>query len=118
MPIQVVEALDVDTAEIVTVVSKSGGSYVDGLFVSGAETTKKALASVQPPTPEQLQTLEEAERTKDIRVFYINKKVITGGISGGEQADEISHKGIRYKVIGLGDWSSYGYQFAIGAKVQ
>ena len=58
MPINVKEAIDSDTAVLVTIEDKDGGGYVDGIFVSASPTSRKALASVQQPTPKQLDFLQ------------------------------------------------------------
>jgi len=115
MPINVSEAIDSDTATIVTLFNSTGGDYVDGIFVPGSETTTRALASVQQPTPKQLEFLEGGERSKSIKSFYLNKEVFTS--SDDRTATEILHRGNRYKVVHAGDWLDYGWFFAIGAKL-
>lgn len=115
MPINVSEALDRDTAERVTV-ARQTGSYADGIFVKGASTTFKTLASVQQPTRQQLQTLPEGERTKDSRLFISKKVLRAGNDKDGTIADIVTHKGIQYKIVGVGDWSSYGHSSVIGVR--
>lgn len=116
MPIQVSEAIDLDTGVVVTLENTTGGAYVDGKYVPGGTTITKSLASVQQPTPEQLQFLEGGERNKEMKSFYLLKRVNTG--SDDQTSSVITHRGKRYKVIFVGDWEDYGYFFAIGAREQ
>lgn len=116
MPINVVEAIDSDTAVIVTIEDKDGGDYVDGIFIPNpTPTTRKALASVQQPTPEQLNFLEGGERNKDLKSFYLNKPVKTAE-DGTDNSSVVIHRGKRFKIIFVGDWQDFGWLFAIGAK--
>tara|TARA_R110000744_G_scaffold111795_1_gene209985 strand:- start:874 stop:1221 length:348 start_codon:yes stop_codon:yes gene_type:complete len=115
MAIQVSEALDLDTAVLVSLENASGGSYVEGIYVPGATVLDRALASVQQPSPKELEFLEGGERGKDLKSFYLNKEVITS--QGDKVATVITHRSKRYKVVFVGDWEDYGYFFAIGAKI-
>ena len=112
MPINVSEALDSDTAVIATLFDRAG-SRVDGVWVDGAETSRKALTSFQQPSPKELQFLKDGERTKDLKAMYINKEVFSSTTSAN--ATEVLHRGKRYKIVFAGDWLDYGYMFAIGA---
>lgn len=116
MPINVSEAIDSDTAESVQIIRESSGGYVDGIWEDGSEQYIKALASVQAPTPAQLRTLTEAERTADVKMFICNKRLYTK-TRKGLSADKILWKGYRYKLIDNADWSSYGHNVAMGAKL-
>ena len=118
MPINVSEALDSDTAERITVTRTVPGAYVDGVYVKGSTSTFKTLASVQQPTLQQLQILPEGERDKNPRLF-ISKKPLRGTSDrDGIIADVILFKGMNFKIIDLGDWSSYGHTMAFGVRVQ
>lgn len=123
MAINVNEAIDSDTAVIATLFDRSGGGYVDGLYVQASETTRKALISFQQPTPRQLEFLKDGERTKDMKAMYINKEVFTSepesstGAGDAREATETLHRGKRYKIVFAGDWNDYGFMFAIGAKL-
>ena len=114
MTINVSEALDSDTAEIITV-ERQNGNYVDGVYVFGTPIIFKTLASVQQPTSQQLERIPPGQRTTDMRLF-ISKKPIRGADDRNNiPADIILHKSKRYTVISLGDWQSYGFSSAIGA---
>jgi len=118
VPIHVSEALDNDNAIVLTVERKSGGSYVGGIYQTGTTSSFKTLASVQQPTPEELQNLAEGERSKDIRKFITKKPVRTSSDKDGLIADIIVFKSKRYKVISLKDWDLYGYSESFGARDQ
>ena len=116
MVINVSEALDSDTAEIITVERTSSGSYIGGLYVKGSKSTFKTFASVQQPTPNQLMILPEGEKDKNIRLFISKKYIRTTSDKDGLIADVVVYKGIRYKVISSSDWSNYGHTMAMGVR--
>ena len=116
MVINVSEALDTDTSQIVTVIRTAAGSYVDGLYVKGSTSTFKTLASVQQPTPIQMEILPEGEKDKDVKLFICKKPVNTTNDEEGLIADILMYKGKRYKVMHSADWDDYGYTAAMGVK--
>lgn len=116
MVINVSEALDSDTAQIVTVVRTSIGEYVDGLYVEGSTSTFKTLASVQQPTPKQLEILPEGEKDKDVKLFISKKPIYTTDDEARLPADKVIYKGNRYKIIRSGDWDDYGHTTAMGVR--
>ena len=118
MTINVSEALDSDTGEIVTVTRTSTGGYTDGLYVKGLTTTFKTICSVQPATPVEIQNLPEGERTKDIRKFISIKVIRSSDEKTSVIADTIRYKSKDYKIISAGDWDVYGHTTAFGARVQ
>lgn len=119
MVINVSEALDSDTAEIITVIRDSGaGSYIDGLYVKGETTTFKTFASVQQPTPRQLEMLPEGERDKNPLLFISKKPLRTTSDRDNVIADIVLYKGNRFKIVSVGDWSSYGHTMGFGVREQ
>ena len=116
MPINVSGALNAQTAEKVIVKRTAAGTYNDGVYVKGAETTFKTLCSVQQPTPKQLEIIPEGERSNDPRVFIAKKALRTTRDKDGVIADIVTYKGNDYKIIADGDWSSYGYSSSIGVR--
>ena len=117
MPIQVNEAIDSDTAEKISV-SRTTGSYVDGLYVENPPAVFNTLASVQQPTPEQLNSVDDGELTSNMVAFYSLKPLLTSDEIAGTIADIVAHKGQQFKIVSAGDWSSYGYSFGIGAQIK
>jgi hypothetical protein len=118
MPINVSAAIDSDTAEIVTVERTSSGGYVDGIYVSGTVTTFKTLSSVQQPTTQDLQMLPEGDRDANPRLFISKKLLRMVSDRDNLVADVVLYKGLRFKIIALGDWISYGHNLAFGVRVQ
>ena len=116
MVINVSEALDTDTSQIITVERTAAGSYVDGLYVKGSTSTFKTLASVQQPTPKQLEILPEGEKDKDTKLFISKKPILTTNDEAGLIADLVMYKGQQYKIISSADWDDYGHTMAMGVK--
>tara|TARA_R110000744_G_scaffold20470_1_gene53738 strand:- start:10029 stop:10382 length:354 start_codon:yes stop_codon:yes gene_type:complete len=117
MTITVSEALDSDTAIIVTVERQSGG-YIDGLWVDGTPTIFKTLCSPQPASAKERQILPEGDRDKDIFKF-ITKKPLRGVSDRDElSADIVIFKGNRYTILSPADWDLYGHTTSLGARVQ
>lgn len=118
MPINVSEALDSDTAMVVTVVRTDGGGYVDGIYQEGTTSTFKTICSVQQPTPDDIQILPEGERNKDIRKFISKKPIRATSDRDGIIADTVIYKGNHYKIISVNDWDDYGQTTSFGARDQ
>ena len=118
MTINVSEALDSDTAEVVTVTRTSSGSYVNGLYVAGSTSTFRTLASVQQPTPKDLQNLSEGERDMNPRLFISKKPLQTVSDRDNTIADTVTFKGKTFKIIKVGDWESFGHTDAFGVRVK
>ena len=118
MTITVTEALDSDTSILVTVRRTAKGQYVDGIYQEGSESTFPAMASPQPAPNEVLQILPEADRTADVRAFYINKKVYTDREERSTISDDIYFEGDWYRVISVGKWQPFGYNLAVGVRVK
>lgn len=114
--INVSEALDSDTSEIVTVIRKAVGAYIDGIYVEGSLSTFRTICSVQQPTPKELLNLPEGERDKDIRKFISKRPIRATSDRDGTTSDIISYKGLTFKVIQAGDWNAYGYTECYGAR--
>lgn len=117
MVISVTEALDGDTAILVTV-ERATGSWIDGRWVVGVPVLFKTMASPQQPTPKQLQNLPENERTSDVMVFYCAKPVFSTKDREGLPADHIIFKGVKRKVIATADWDTFGHTIAFAARVR
>ena len=117
MPINVSEAITSDTAEIVTVKRVTPGSYVEGLFVPGSESTFKTVCSVQQPSPKMLENLASGIRKTDVMVFYSKKKIRTGDERDGTSPDIILYRGNEYRVIQEAVWVAYGYYNVMGVRI-
>lgn len=118
MPINVSEALDSDTAIIITITRMVGSGYSDGVYNEGTESNFKTLASIQQPSPQQLMTLSEGERKQNIRLVISKKPLYVSDDRIQRPSDIILYKGRRYKVIQDGDWSDYGHSSVLVAELQ
>jgi len=117
MVINVGEALDSDTAEIVTVTRTETGAFVDGNYVAGVTSNFKTVCSVQQPKASELQKLPQGERDKDIRKFISKKILRTTNDRDGVIADSALYQGAQYKIIMVENWDVYGHTTAFGARV-
>lgn len=118
MPVQVSGAINADTAEPITVFRKTDGGYVDGVWVEGSESSFPVLASVQQPSPKQLEVLPEGERSPDVKLFISLLPIYTSNDFDDTEADHIEWNGKRYKANSSGDWSSYGQTTVLGTRVK
>lgn len=118
MPIDVSEALDSDTGIIITVERTTGSGYINGLYVKGSTSTFKTICSPQQPTAQDLQTLAEGDRDKDIFKFITKKPVRTASDRDNTDADVVIFKGMRFKIISVQDWDLFGHTTSFGARDQ
>jgi len=118
MPVNVSDAIDADTAEIITVTRTANSGYVDGIFVKGTTVNFKALASVQAPTGDELQDLPEGSRDSSALKFFSKRPIFTISDRDDFDADIITYQGIRYKIVTSRNWNAYGHTVAIGVRDQ
>jgi len=116
MVINVSEALDTDTAQVITVTRTAKGSYVDGIYLKGSISTFKTLTSVQQPNPKELEILPEGEKDKNIKMFISKKPLQTTDDEAELIADVVTYKNRQYKIISSADWDDYGYTKAMGVE--
>lgn len=83
---------------------RSAGSYVDGVWVNGIETSRTIKASVQPATHEQLLNLPEAQRTKSTLAIFTTEALNTVNLSNKISADRIEYNGETYEVQQVSPW--------------
>lgn len=118
MVINVSAALDSNSSELMVVEREAQGSrYVDGIYEQGGAETFRIRASVQQPSPDDLQILPEGERNKDILKFTCASLVKTTDDKERTMADHILYNNRKYKVISVQDFIKYGYAVALGARV-
>ncbi len=88
--------LDVET---VTIKRKATGSYVNGHYVEGTETSSSIKAGVQPLTGKELLQLVEADRNREsLKVFTTSEIRIN---------DIVIRSGKTYEVQKVNDLSVY-----------
>lgn len=118
MTIDVSEAIDTDTSDLLPVIRTASGDYVDGLYIKGAEQAPfNANISIQNPTPKEVQMLPVGERTKDIKKFIASIELLIDNDRINQLADHVVYRGARYKIIKASDYQSYGYTRAFGARI-
>lgn len=113
MPINVSDALDLDTGEIVTIERFQAGGYADGIYTEGSTNTFKTLASVQQPNSRELMVLPEGERAKNPVKILSKKPVRTADVVGSTNADVLIYQGNRYRIMAALNWQAYGYTGAM-----
>ena len=90
-----------------TVQRKMAGYYDDnGLFVQGVTNTLKILASVQPLTGEDLQSLPEAQRTLDGYTLYTDTTLNVASQDTGITADVVLINGVSFDVQRHQTWGN------------
>lgn len=86
--------------------SKTGGSYVDGLWVEGVETSSPHTVNIQPATDREIESLSSGgERIGDVRRVYVNDGILTDIAP----ADDWEFDGQRWKTVKLDNrpWRNY-----------
>jgi len=100
-------------------VVRDSGKYVDGIYQGAlAPILFTTLGSVQQPTPKDLQSLPEGERSGDVRKIFCLKRLYTSDDISGRIADKVVYNGMAFKVINDGDWQAYGYTEGLIARIQ
>lgn len=119
MPFKVKNAICTNTGEKVIILRSSLGHYDDeGIWIPGTVSQIKALASVQQPTKQQLELFTGLERTKDMKTFYVNKRIISSNEFDSTESDNILWNGKTYRAMELGDWNSFGYSLVLGVRIK
>lgn len=89
---------------VVSLRRRAAGSYVNGVYVSGAETVTPMDAVVQHAQPKDLKQLPENERSSEAIVLFTVNRLQTGTPATFE-ADRIDWDGRRWKVVLVEDWT-------------
>ena len=87
----------------VTVKRRAAGSYVDGIWTPGAETTPTVSGSVQPLRSDELKNLPEAQRVRGVRKIYTDSMLQTADEANAIQADRITYDGEDWEVHKIDD---------------
>lgn len=91
---------------VATRVSTTPGSYVDGIYQSGTESTTTHDVNCQPATDRQIEQLSAAgRRINDTRRLYIND----GVLASISPADDWIFEGARWECIQMDNrpWRNY-----------
>ena len=83
-----------------TLIRSSAGSYVDGEWVEGTETSVPIEVNIQPLKEAELMLLPEADRGKQWwKVYSASEIRMDKQGTSGWAADEFVYQGDRYKVM-------------------
>jgi len=88
--------------------STSEGSYVNGLFVAGSESSTPIKVSMQPATADDYQNMEEGERVSGLQVMFGLDEL--KGSRDNTEFDVIEgYLGADWKVVTSESWIHHGY---------
>lgn len=90
---------------------KAPGSYVNGLWVEGAETLIVITASIQPTTGEEMLSLPEGRRNKKTYSLFTSTDINV--IVGTANPDQVQIFGERYEVVRVEPWQNNPPVFGI-----
>ena len=95
------------------------GRWVRGRYEKGQLNILTVKMSVQPLSREQLLQLPEGQRTSDALNFYTDLPLFTGDEKKLRSADIVRHRGKRYQIEEVGDWTKTDlpHYRSIGMKV-
>ncbi len=75
------------------------GSYVNGVFVEGSESTVSIMASVQPMSGEDIVAVPEGRRASDMVKLYTDSDLFSQGDAGsGQSPDRLVWLGKDYEI--------------------
>ena len=84
----------------IDIIRQTQGSYVNGDWVEGTETTVPTEVNIQPLKDSEILLLPESERTKEWYKLYSAEELRTAKEgTGGNGADEFIFNGDRYRVM-------------------
>ena len=95
-------------SKTLTVTRKAAGSFVKGVWTPSlvAATTFTILASVQPATPRDLQSLPEERRNRQSYLIFTSTQLLTVDVPGVTNPDIVSIYGEDYEVSGPSAWQN------------
>jgi len=86
-----------------TIRRQSGGTRTDGHWIEGTETEIDILASVQPLTPREMESLPEGRRTKQAFKIYTDTELKT---VESQSPDHITLYGDDFEVLSVAPYQS------------
>lgn len=90
---------------------KAAGSYVNGVWVEGAETLILITASIQPTSGEEMLSLPEGRRNKKTYSLFTSTDINL--IVGSTNPDQVQIFGERYEVVRVEPWQNNPPVFGI-----
>jgi hypothetical protein len=89
-----------------TVRRKVAGSYVNGFWVEGSESSFVIQASVQPVRGLELESLPEARRDSQAVKIYTDTQLLTVAPDGSTNPDILEAFGFDFEIIEVQPWQS------------
>ena len=89
-----------------TVKRKTAGSYVNGFWVAGTDTTLTIKASVQPLSGKDIELLPEGKRLAGGYKLFTNDTLKVAIEGTGQDGDIVSIYGFDYEVVGQEVWTN------------
>ena len=106
-----------DWLEPLTLIRKGQGSYVNGVWVNGADTNVDILAVIQNANPDDLILLPEGTRTTEAVKFHTTSKVMTVKESSETDADTFNYNGSLYRVYDVFNRLIGNYTKAVAIRI-
>jgi len=85
-----------------TVTRLSPGAYVNGLWVEGSEETLTVRVSVQPTSPEDMQSLPEGRRERKSYTLFGGERLRS--VEDGANPDRVEINGDMFEVVLSSEW--------------
>lgn len=98
-------------AEVVTLTRTAPGSFLNGIFVAGAETAFPVIASVQPMTAMEMENYPDLQRSSEVFKLYTAEPLQVSNEATGSVADKITMRGKTYQVQRVEPWE-YAFKFS------
>lgn len=107
------QAIPVIASELIDIEVRSGGSYVNGSWVSTAPVvTNDVSANVQPLRGDELKRLPEGRRNEEAVRIFCETELNPGDKSIGREADRVTWFGRVYEVENVRPWHGAFYDAA------
>jgi hypothetical protein len=90
--------------QTITVTRRLKGSYVNGVYVSGATSTSTIRASVQPTTSDDLLSLPEGRRSSGSFRLYTNDQISEQ--TATHDPDIVTLFGEKYEIVKVFKWDN------------
>lgn len=93
------------------VTRRGDGSYTDGLFVEGAESTFPIDAVITPVTGKELRQLPEAYHQMSVYTVITETQLKAQDTTTQSEGDRMTIAGLEHTVFKVEDWGAFGESF-------
>lgn len=87
----------------IVILRLSGGSYVNGQWIEGTQTTIDATASIQPLSGQEILLIPEARREKEVYKMYTSTPI---NDLTTQNPDQVQFFGKTYEVLQIWTWQN------------